>query len=150
MKKNYKLRTASAGLLTAAMLLCASLTLNNLVFESSEDTKPVSSELTSCSLTVTVADAQSSQPIQGAKVLLIDTGEILLTDSDGKCTFGIAASDETHASIAAVKNGYAPYARYYIEVTSNRNILASLGSVSNYTADLPNDTVISSDIAKIS
>ena len=78
MKKNYKLRTASAGLLTAAMLLCASLTLNNLVFESSEDTKPVSSELTSCSLTVTVADAQSSQPIQGAKVLLIDTGEILL------------------------------------------------------------------------
>lgn len=151
MKNNHTLRTASVSLFTAAMLLCASLTLNNLVSKSSKDTKPVFSQPVSCSsLTVTVADAQSSRPIRGAKVMLIDTGEILLTDSDGKCTFSVAASKSALASIAATKSGYAPYARYYIEVTSDRSILASLSDTPSYTADLPGDAFIASNIAKIS
>lgn len=150
MKKNTRLRTATAGLLTAAMLLCASFTLRNTL----QDTRKVSSGSVTHSLTVLVTDAKYSAPLQGAKVMLIETGEILSTNKSGSCTFYISSSEALNAelgtaSVAVACKGYAPFARFYIEMGADREILAPLGEDAFYSSDVPNSAYISSLLSKL-
>ncbi|MEZ4357309.1 MAG: hypothetical protein R2876_01570 [Eubacteriales bacterium] len=127
--QNLNKKTYIFTAIVCIMLLTSSILLTSVI-PLDTDSLSVFKTTQTATVSFTVVDGYSETPIPLAKVYIIETGKYYTTDEDGntpEISVPVVLDDRFDSSITkpwgeinliAYKDGYAPYALFYLEVTS--------------------------------
>lgn len=127
--KNRRTLFAALGV---SFALLAGAVLTGLLLSNGESVAAFSTASDTAYFSVNVVEGYSQKPLSGAQVVVVETGETFATDASGNTEIiGVPAVRDTRydkilpkpwaeVTLIIYKDGYIPYALFYLQVMSNQ------------------------------
>jgi hypothetical protein len=130
-KKNNK-RTLLAAVSAAVLLLAGAAILTVFLSEGGSAAALSLGNTGSAKLTIDVLEGRTETPVEGAQVVILETGKVYGTDKNGKTDVievpyirdtrydSIFPKQWGEVSLIVYKEGFLPYALFYLQVAENQ------------------------------